>query len=70
MKNIDELFRQCGAMEIQDTRGYGDFHGGYQFTKEGIEKFAELIVRECAGIALREDHDPFECIMNHFGIEP
>jgi hypothetical protein len=33
------------------------------------EKFAELIVRECANIALREDHDPYECILAHFGIK-
>jgi|688.fasta_scaffold1611016_2 hypothetical protein len=31
--------------------------------------FAELIVRECANIALREDHDPYECILKHFGIK-
>jgi hypothetical protein len=34
-----------------------------------LERFAELIVRECAGIALREEHDPYECILKHFGIE-
>ena len=34
-----------------------------------IEKFAELIVRECADIALREEHDPYECIKKHFGVE-
>ena len=33
------------------------------------EKFAELIVRECADIAMREDHDPAECIKQHFGVE-
>ena len=33
-----------------------------------FEKFAELIVRECANIALREDHDPYECILKHFGV--
>lgn len=33
------------------------------------EKFAELIIRECAGVALREEHDPYECILNHFGVE-
>jgi hypothetical protein len=33
------------------------------------EKFAELIVRECADVALREDHDPYECILNHFGVK-
>jgi hypothetical protein len=31
--------------------------------------FAELIVRECAAIALREDHEPSECILRHFGVE-
>ena len=34
-----------------------------------IEKFAELIVRECADIALREEHDPYECIKKHFGVK-
>ena len=33
------------------------------------QKFAELIVRECADIALREDHDPYECILKHFGFK-
>jgi hypothetical protein len=31
--------------------------------------FAELIVRECANIALREDHDPYECILKRFEIK-
>ena len=31
-------------------------------------RFGELIVRKCAEIALREDHDPYECILKHFGI--
>ena len=34
-----------------------------------IEKFAQLIVQECADIALREEHDPYECIKKHFGVE-
>ena len=33
------------------------------------QKFAELIVRECAEIALREEHDAYECIKSHFGVE-
>jgi hypothetical protein len=33
------------------------------------EKFADMIIRECSDIALREDHDPHECIKKHFGIE-
>lgn len=32
-------------------------------------KFAELIVQECADIALREEHDPYECIKKHFGVK-
>jgi hypothetical protein len=30
---------------------------------------AELIIRECADIALREDHDPSDCILSHFGLK-
>jgi hypothetical protein len=37
--------------------------------KEFIVNFAESIVRECADIALREDHDPYECIKSHFGVK-
>ena len=33
------------------------------------QMFAKLIVRECAAIALREDHEPSECILRHFGVE-
>ena len=32
-------------------------------------RFAEMIVMECANIALREEHDPYECIKKHFGVE-
>ena len=33
------------------------------------ERFAKLIVQECAAIALREDHEPSECILRHFGVK-
>ena len=33
------------------------------------QRFAELIVKECADIALREDHDTYECIKSHFGVK-
>ena len=36
---------------------------------EVLEKFAELIVQECVDIALREEHDPYECIKKHFGVK-
>ena len=34
-----------------------------------IEKFTELIVRECAEVALQEEHDPSDCILGHFGLK-
>ena len=39
------------------------------YHQKRYEKFAELIVRECANIALREEHDPYECIKKYFGVE-
>lgn len=41
----------------------------YHFSDKGLNEFAELIVKECAEIALREDHDPHECILKHFGVK-
>jgi hypothetical protein len=38
-------------------------------TEEDVFAFAETIIRTCADIALREEHDPYECILKHFGIE-
>ena len=32
-------------------------------------KFAELIIKECADIALREEFDAHDCILKHFGVE-
>lgn len=34
-----------------------------------LNRFAESIIRECADIALQEDHDPSNCILKHFGVE-
>lgn len=36
---------------------------------DSMSEFANLIVQECAAVALREDHDPYECILKHFGVE-
>ena len=30
--------------------------------------FAQSVAQECADIALREEHDPYECIKKHFGL--
>lgn len=34
-----------------------------------IEAYAEKIVRECAVVAHIEDHDPYNSILNHFGLK-
>lgn len=34
-----------------------------------IEDLVKLVVRECSEIALREDHDPAECILTSFGLK-
>ena len=31
--------------------------------------FAQSVATECADIALRENHDPYECILKHFGVQ-
>jgi len=42
------------------------------YTQEGIEKFAELIVRECADIATMNQYQSFTAgsyVLKHFGVE-
>lgn len=34
-----------------------------------LERFAEALIRECAAVALREEHEPSECILHHFELE-
>lgn len=46
--------------------------GGSHYPEVGgamLEQFAELLIRECANIALTESHDPYECILSHYGLE-
>jgi hypothetical protein len=59
---IKQLADQCWNHRVNGVLIDGHLHFDY-------EKFAELIVRECADIALREDHDPYECIKSHFGVK-
>lgn len=63
-ERIKELAKQ--ARQIGEYGNYGQI----QLSPQQFEqKFAELIVRECANIALREEHDPYECIKKYFGVE-
>jgi hypothetical protein len=77
--SVEELAKSVGAMNIQDTRGWGDFHNGFQFTRESTEQFVKLIAEECVivlqgrfmGDLNREDMEVRRCIeavKDHFGI--
>lgn len=59
---IRSLARKAGFIRLNEDRYAA-------ITEQQAEKFAELLIRECAEVALREDHEPSECILNHFGLE-
>ena len=45
--------------------------GGSHYPDVGgqlLEQALAMVVKQCAEIAQREDHDPSECILSHFGI--
>jgi len=57
-KRIEKLIEQCTVQEFSDCTG------GYEtFDKQ---KFAQLIVRECADVAGR---DVGHFVLKHFGVE-
>jgi hypothetical protein len=60
-ERIKQLAEQAGMIIIDDKFStYGKF----------AEKFAELIVRECADVAANHDAlDIYEEIREHFGVE-
>ena len=63
-KKIKELAEQAGPNTTEELKS--DRTNVYVID---VKKFAELIIRECAVVALREDHEPYECILKHFDIE-
>ena len=63
-KRIKELADKVGR--IRDLYNIGPVH------RDAVEQFAELIVRECAEVALWEQgkgYDVGETIKQHFGVE-
>jgi len=57
-KRIDELFKQAYGFPID------------KLATINLEEFAELIVRECAGIADKaEPYKANDLIKQHFGVE-
>jgi hypothetical protein len=61
---IKELAEQVGSTHKQNL-------GVYQFYTDELEKFAELIVRECADFLrdTMDDHFAAEQLEEHFGVE-
>ena len=45
--------------------------GGAHYPDVGgqlLEQALAMVVKQCAEIALREEHDPSDCILKHFGV--
>jgi len=70
-ERIKELAEQAGSTHKQNL-------GVYQFYKDELEKFAELIVKECLDIVNRHEYsyheaDPLwetaQLIKEHFGVK-
>lgn len=71
-ERIQELAQQANLRPALLLNHYDTINAltySEQEVLEQIEKLAELIIRECAHIALHEDHDPYSCILKHFGVE-
>ena len=72
-ERIRELAEQVGA--VRNVLAMGR-HDGVLFTEYELEKFAELIVRECAEFARQHNlekadrsHMIHKAIKEHFGVE-
>jgi hypothetical protein len=72
-ERIRQLALQVGA--VQNVLAMGR-HDGVLFTETELEKFAELIVRECAEFARQHNlekadrsHMIHKAIKEHFGVE-
>ena len=64
---INELKSQCIVREQRGTTAFNS----YMVDRFDTEKFAELIVRECAEIADKaEPYKANDLIKQHFGVEP
>jgi len=75
-ERIKQLAEQAGSTHKQNL-------GVYQFYSDELEKFAELIVRECLELCKKQEYDywrssedqdftPIDCadaIKEHFGVE-
>ena len=73
---MNEKIKQLAAGAVFDVIALGR-HDGVLFTETELEKFAELIIKECARVCVQENPDPrdsieLQCtnrILKHFGLE-
>ncbi len=65
-----EYYMNERIKELMEEAGIYDFVVESMGINEEMEKFAELIVRECANVAADHDAlDIYEEIREHFGVE-
>lgn len=74
-ERIKELAKQHFLRDIRTENGWEDYPH-YEFNEDELEKFAELIIRECAKSAndWYQNHDkihsdPMSYVLAHFGVE-
>ena len=64
-EKIKELAEQAGAT-VNERSGYTD----YGTLDLDVEKFAELIVQECAELCDINDKEQGNILKKHFGVDP
>jgi hypothetical protein len=69
-ERIKELAEQAKGF-VDLNQHVGGEKGCMVYTYDGLEKFAELIVEECARLSVEGDHriSPRNRIIDHFGIK-
>lgn len=67
MNSLINEFKEQAKVPVYEEDMYNGApnFAGYE---TDLDKFAKLIIREAAEVALREEHDSYECILKHFGI--
>ena len=72
---ITQLAKQAGATTRSVCHGHGDYRTEFQLSDDSIQKFAELIVKECGQYLNspefigRSDLDWSMVLNEHFGVE-
>ena len=70
-ERIDELLWQAGGYTKIHNPNDSFLDGRYAITQEQLDKFAELIVRECIDVVEGDDGDSHvrQLLLQHFGDE-